>query len=206
MTADDIAEFNEEWMQPWAIEAALGTATSRLFNKDSSGTTEVGERMAAMVRMFEVTHDTRYLDHLFDLIEIVLRYRDDRLFGSGPKVTDEIRNKVGLAAWGGGLLDNYGLHSVNEWTSSLYAYPIAAFARILAEDPAARARYQCNIIVSHCTCPDCRGRTALQARSPSTLRRSHSLRQSGARNGRGFSAADSRATCWQFHRSDAGGS
>ena len=105
-----------------------------------------------MVRMFEVTHDTRYLDHLFDLIEIVLRYRDDRLFGSGPKVTDEIRNKVGLAAWGGGLLDNYGLHSVNEWTSSLYAYPIAAFARILAEDPAARARYQCNIIVS--TAPD----------------------------------------------------
>jgi hypothetical protein len=152
VTADDIAEFNEEWMQPWAIEAALGTATSRLFNKDSSGTTEVGERMAAMVRMFEVTHDTRYLDHLFDLIEIVLRYRDDRLFGSGPKVTDEIRNKVGLAAWGGGLLDNYGLHSVNEWTSSLYAYPIAAFARILAEDPAARARYQCNIIVS--TAPD----------------------------------------------------
>ena len=147
VTADDIAEFNEQWMQLWATNAALGTAQSRLFNKDSSGTTEVGERMAAMVRMYDLTHDPRYLDHLFDLIEIVLRYRDDRPLGSGPKVTDEIRNKVGLAAWGGGLLDNYGLHSVLEWTSSLYAYPIAAFARILAEDPAARARYQCNIIV-----------------------------------------------------------
>ena len=33
VTADDIAEFNEEWMQPWAIEAALGTATSRLFDE-----------------------------------------------------------------------------------------------------------------------------------------------------------------------------
>ena len=52
-----------------------------------------------------------------------------------------------MPAWGGGLLDNYGLHSVLEWTSSLYAYPIAAFARILAEDPAVRARYECNIIV-----------------------------------------------------------
>jgi hypothetical protein len=152
VTADEVTEFNEKWMQPWATNAALRTAASRLFNKDSSGTTEVGERMAAMVRMFDLTHDPRYLDHLFDLIEIVLRYRDDRPFGNGPKVTDEIRNKVGLAAWGGGLLDNYGLHSVQEWTSSLYAYPIAAFARILAEDPAVRARYQCNIIVS--TGPD----------------------------------------------------
>ena len=68
---------------------------------DSSGTTEIGERMAAMVRMYDLTHDTRYLDHLFDLIEIVLRYRDDRPLGSGPKVTDEIRNKVGLRRLGG---------------------------------------------------------------------------------------------------------
>jgi len=79
------------------------------------------------------------------LIQIVMQFRDDRPF-DGPNVfrpTDEIRNQVGLPAWGGGLLDNYGLHSVLELTSSLYAYPIAAFARILAEDPALRARYQC---------------------------------------------------------------
>jgi hypothetical protein len=44
------------------------------------------------------------------------------------------------------LLDNYGLHSVQELTSSLYAYPIAAFARIIAEDPTLQARYECKLI------------------------------------------------------------
>jgi hypothetical protein len=146
ITADDITKFNQQWMQPWSTTAVLGTAASRLSNLDSSGDTEIGEQMAAMVRMFDLTHDTRYLDHLFDLIQIVLQYRDDRPLNSSPKPTDQIRNKVGLAAWGGGLLDNYGLHSVDEITSSLYAYPIAAFARILAEDPAVRARYECKVV------------------------------------------------------------
>jgi hypothetical protein len=147
VTADDITQFNQQWMQPWEIKAALDFARSTLSNMDSSGTTGNGERMAAMVRMYDLTHDPRYLDHLFDLVELMLRYRDDRASGDGPKVKDEIRDKVGLPAWGGGLLDNFGLHSVLEWTSSLYAYPIAAFARILAEDPALRARYTCNVII-----------------------------------------------------------
>jgi hypothetical protein len=146
ITADDITKFNQQWMQPWQTSKDLYTAQQTLSQLDSSGTTGNGERMAAMVRMYDLTHDTPYLDHLFDLVQIVLKYRDDRPLDGGPKVTDEIRNKVGLAAWGGGLLDNYGLHSVLEWTSSLYAYPIAAFARILAEDPVVRARYECNII------------------------------------------------------------
>jgi len=105
--------------------------------------------MAAMVRMYELKQDARYLDHLFDLIQVALEFRDDRPLDSDPNVSrplDEIRNKVGLPAWGGGLLDNYGLHSVLELTSSYYAYPIAAFARILAEDPAIRARYECKVI------------------------------------------------------------
>jgi hypothetical protein len=91
VTADDITKFNQQWMQPWATRAALGFAASTLSNKDSSGTTGNGERMAAIVRMFDLTHDAPYLDHLFDLIEIVLRYRDDRPLDSGPKAADEIR-------------------------------------------------------------------------------------------------------------------
>jgi hypothetical protein len=148
LTADDITKFNQQWMQPLERAAALNFATSTLSNLDSSGDTGNGERMAAMVRMFDLTQDPRYLDHLLDLIEIVMHFRDDRPFDTGSNVfrpTDEIRNRVGLPAWGGGLLDNFGLHSVLELTSSLYAYPIAAFARILAEDPALRARYQCPI-------------------------------------------------------------
>jgi hypothetical protein len=146
ITADDITKFNQQWMQPWERNGALGFAAYTLSTLDSSGDTGTGEMMAAMVRMYDLTHAPRYLDHLFDLIQIVLQYRDDRPLDGSPKQLDEIRNKVGLPAWGGGLLDNYGLHSVEELTSSLYAYPIAAFARILAEDPAVRERYQCKVV------------------------------------------------------------
>ena len=151
LTPDDITKFNQQWMQPFSTGAALEFARSTLSSLDSSGATATGERMAAMVRMFDLTHDTRYLDHLLDLVQLTLKFRDDRPLDSGPNVfrpPDQIRNKVGLPAWGGGLLDNYGLHSVDEIVSSLYAYPIAAFARIIAQDPALQARYECKIIAS----------------------------------------------------------
>jgi hypothetical protein len=84
---------------------------------------------------------------LLDFIHIALKFRDDRPLDTNVgRPIDQIRNQVGLPAWGGGLLDNYGLHSVLELTSSYYAYPIAAFARIVAEDPALQARYECKII------------------------------------------------------------
>ena len=55
-----------------------------------------------MVRIYDLTHDSRYLDYLFDLIEIVLKCRDDQPLDGSPKVTDSIRNKVGLPARGAG--------------------------------------------------------------------------------------------------------
>jgi hypothetical protein len=146
VTPYEIAKFNQQWMQPFPKLAALAFAESTLSKLDTSGATATGEWMAAMVRMFDLTQDPRYLDHLRDFIQLALNFRDDRPLDSGPNVirpTDQIRNKVGLPAWGGGMLDTYGLHSVDELVSSLYAYPIAAFARILAENPPLRARYAC---------------------------------------------------------------
>jgi hypothetical protein len=104
LTADDITKFNQQWMQPWSKEEALGFARFTMFTLDSSGDTSTGERMAAMVRMFDLTKDTIYLDHLLDLIQVALKFRDDRPLDSGPNVfrpPDQIRNRLGLPAWGG---------------------------------------------------------------------------------------------------------
>jgi len=143
-TPYEIAKFNQQWMQPVSKQAALAFAGYTLSTLDSSGATGTGQWMAAMVRMFDLTQDTRYLDQLHDLIQLTLKFRDDRPLDSGPNVfrpIDQIRNKVGLPAWGGGLADNYGLHSVDEITSTLYAYPIAAFARIVAGNPSLQTRH-----------------------------------------------------------------
>jgi hypothetical protein len=150
LTADDITKFNEQWMQPFEIAGALNFATSTLGNRDPDGVWATGERMAAMVRMFERTHDARYLNHLRALNHIALQFRDDLPF-DGPAVVrplEQIRNKVGVPAWGGDGgrpdvegVEYGGLHHIEEIVTSLYAYPIATFARIVAEDPSLQKQY-----------------------------------------------------------------
>jgi hypothetical protein len=148
VTADDIAKFNAQWMAPYPRQKMINFAQSTLSQFDLDGVWGTGEGMAAMVRMFDLTHDTRYLDHLRELIQIALKYRDDLpLDKDRPDLirpTDEIRNKVGLPGWGGRAVDSGGLHRVDEVTSSLYAYPIAAFARIVAENPSLQTLYSCD--------------------------------------------------------------
>ena len=150
VTADDITIFNEQWMQPFERQNALGFATYTLGNRDPDGVWGTGERMAALVRMYELTKDTRYLDHLHEFTQLALKFRDDLPFDGpeAPRPVEQIRNKVGVPAWGGdGGLPNVegveygGLHHVEEVVSSLYAYPIAAFARIVAEDPSLQREY-----------------------------------------------------------------
>jgi len=149
VTADDIAKFNAQWMQPYQHDIAVAFATGNLVRRDRSAATAIGERMAAMVRMNDLTHDPRYLDHLHELIAIALQNRDDKHPGFTDPIThenfpprplDEIRNRSGLPAWGG-KEGNGGLHAVDEFVSSLYAYPIAAFARIVAGNPSLQGAY-----------------------------------------------------------------
>jgi hypothetical protein len=150
VTPDDITKFNEQWMQPFELLNARNDARRDLKARDPDGVWTHSERMAAMVRMFELTHDTRYLDHLRDLIQIVLQFRDDLPFDSLNVIRplEQIRNERGVPAWGGDGgrpdvegVEYGGLHHVEEIVSSLYAYPIAAFAHIVAEDPALQTKY-----------------------------------------------------------------
>ncbi len=145
VTADDIAKFNAQWMQPYQHDFWIGWAGGLLAARDPDGVWGTGERMAAMARMFDLTQDKRYLDHLRELSQLALKYRDDLpLDKNRPdliRLTDQIRNKVGVPGWGGRSVSYGGLHHVEEIVTSVYAYPIAAFARIVAENPSLQPVY-----------------------------------------------------------------
>lgn len=150
ITAADIAMFNAKWMQSDERNGALARARGHLFRRSDVLVWEIGDRMSAMVRMYELTGDLRYLDHLKEFIVDVLKYRDDRHPGGTDDETGEdipvqpldvFRNKKGVPAWGGKSGNRGGLHGVAEVVSSVYAYPIAAFARIVTEDPALHTTY-----------------------------------------------------------------
>jgi hypothetical protein len=147
VTADDIAQFDAKWMQPFDRGWALDGARCGLFRRDPAAAWGTEDRMAAMVRMYELTHQMRYLDHLHDLIEAALQYRDDNYDpGNGPpdplccpttpspkKPIDYLRGQ-NEPAWAGWMYDNVGYAWADEDASNLYGYGIAAFARIVAED------------------------------------------------------------------------
>ncbi|MEK6374973.1 MAG: hypothetical protein AABO58_20040 [Acidobacteriota bacterium] len=147
ITAADIAMFDASWMQPDQRSEAFQRAYGNLYERSAVIAWEVGDRMAAMARMYELTRDVRYLSHLREFIDgidgAVLKFRDDNhpgdIHGGGilAQPLDEFRGRV-MPAWGG---KTGGLHSVDEVVSSVYAYPIAAFARIVAEDPALHTAY-----------------------------------------------------------------
>jgi len=65
-------------MQPFERQQALDFATSTLANRDPDCVWGTGERMAAMVRMYELTFDRRYLDHLHEFAQA----RPDRSKGT----------------------------------------------------------------------------------------------------------------------------
>jgi hypothetical protein len=104
------------------------------------------ERMTAMMRMYELTQDLRYLDHLSQLIDLILFYRDDHYPGNPdpackrcePTPIDDFRGGH-VAGWGGVQFGN--LSGISEDLTGVLTYPIAAFARIVAEDPSLQADY-----------------------------------------------------------------
>jgi len=145
VTADDVAKFNAQWMQPYQRNFWLGWAGGLLAARDPDGVWGTGERMAALVRMYELTRDQRYLDHLREFIQLALKYRDDLPLDRDNfkliRPTDQIRNKVGVPGWGGITVSYGGLHHVEEVVTNVYSYPIAAFARIVVENPALQTVY-----------------------------------------------------------------
>jgi hypothetical protein len=186
LTQEDLDQFDAKWMQPAQQDVAVARAAGNLYAQTHDAIVwETSERMEAMVRMYDLTRDPRYLDHLQEFVEWALVYRDDNHPGPAPCLTptipipedgafddcrpphqlplaapgkgpagwpvtfDHFRAQAGLPAWGGRGVGSGGLHGVNE-TSFGFAYALAAFARIVAEDPRLHPHYGAKAIdVAH---------------------------------------------------------
>jgi hypothetical protein len=157
VTAQDIAQFDARWMGAARLQR-LADYDWELKNRRAYIAWGIGDDTSAMVRLFELTHDRKYLDHLRDVDNIALHYRDDNHPGDDfprggnpicmncrPPFVDRVRGKV-EPAWGSGIIytdyvDDGGLTPVDTVTSGVYTYGIAAFARLVAEDPSLQADY-----------------------------------------------------------------
>ena len=161
ITAGDIAQFDEQWMKPADQSTHVQGALCIVFYRYAPGSWGTGEIMRSLVRMYDLTHQARYVDHLHQLTEVVLKYRDDNYDAGTPpyqpgsdgaacgaasapfpkQPVDAFRGKTEPGWSGGTLYDDVGPGRMDEDASNLYAYPIAAFARIVAEDSALQAKY-----------------------------------------------------------------
>jgi len=115
-------------------------------------------------RMLEPTNGRKYLDDLRDINEQVLRFRNDQHPGDDfpngdnprcvhcqPPAEGRVqgfvdRERGALAAgWSSAThwdwVNDGGLDPVDAVTSGLYAYGLAAFARIVSEDPSLQTQY-----------------------------------------------------------------
>jgi hypothetical protein len=145
-TRFDISVFDAKWMNAYERRRWVDglRATFAIENPgyapDEIAAWGAGERMAAMVRMYDLTKQRRYLDHLRALSKIVLAGRDDRR-PDAAFLFDSLRDGQVMPAWGVQRV-SYGLyhHSVLV-IAGVYAYPMAAFARIVAEDATLHATY-----------------------------------------------------------------
>ena len=154
-TPEDVAQFDARWMNPEDLRQRLDEYRLRLTHRQAWIAWGVFNDAAAMVRMFELTRDPKYLDHLQAINGVALQFRDDQHPGDGfpggdnpicmtcrPPVVDGVRGGV-VPAWGSGILYtdfviNGGLNPVGQVTSAVYLYGIAAFARLVAEHRAAQ--------------------------------------------------------------------
>ncbi|MDD1621872.1 MAG: hypothetical protein LUQ11_10370 [Methylococcaceae bacterium] len=135
----DIQQFDDRWMYPPLLD--LSGWEGALKKHSLPVAWELSERMRAMVRMYEITHERRYLDHLRDITEMVLQYRDDR--HPTELHLDEFlpRLRTPMPAWGTSSPGNAWHWRTSPVIAALYSYPIAALARIVVEDPNLQAEY-----------------------------------------------------------------
>ena len=133
VTPDDVRIFNEAWMSRATREEVTTFVTSAFTIPDEPRAWISGQHMEAMVRMYDLTHDRAYLDHLRELSRVVLGFRDDHRTDR-PHVEDPFRGRV-MPAWGAHRVSSGYLHHTSIDIAGVYAYPIAAFARIVAEHP-----------------------------------------------------------------------
>jgi predicted transglutaminase-like cysteine proteinase len=147
VTGNDIQMFDSKWMNDVQRADAIGQVYTTFWPgydyygiPFESQAWTIGERMAAMARMYDLTHAPRYLDHLRELTNLVLAARDDHRPDAGFRM-DGLRGWRVMPAWGV-VRTTYGYYDHSSLVvAGVYAYPIAAFARIVAEDPALQDTY-----------------------------------------------------------------
>jgi hypothetical protein len=112
----------------------------------------IGDDAHAMVNLFELTSNPIYLEHLRDVGDAAFSKRDDQKAGveapalclACTEYVDHERNQI-IAAWSGHGYDDYvengGLTPVDAVTSGVMSYPMAVFARLVAERPELQAKY-----------------------------------------------------------------
>jgi hypothetical protein len=138
VTAADLQAFNDAWMSPEAREGDIARATQNFTDPFTPGVWITGDDMQAMVRMYELTHDRLYLDHLRRLSRLVLSFRDDRR--TDVRAVDAFTEQV-MPAWDQRGVPSGYLHHAGLDAAGVYSYPIAAFARMVAENPDLHADY-----------------------------------------------------------------
>ncbi len=131
ITPADLAQF-DAWTNGPAHASASESVRQQLFDRCEACVWWITERMAALVRMYDLTHDERFVFQLRELVEHALKHRDDN--HPAGSVLDEFRNRV-IPGWGGKSPNNGQLHRASPAVSSLYAHAMAAFARIVVERP-----------------------------------------------------------------------
>lgn len=147
VTAADIDSFDQHWLQPFEQVHWQNDAHDYTSIHNGAAAWGTGPRMTALVRMYEVTKQPRYLDELVKIIQIVLGHRDDCPLGTDlihndtcTPVTDQYRQRV-MPAWSDKGPNSGGYDHADLVVTSLYAYPIAAFARVVLEDPSLMPTY-----------------------------------------------------------------
>lgn len=164
VTPEDVALFDARWMNPDVLRRRLDEYRGSLTQRQAWIAWGVFDDAAAMARLFELTRDRealvpfKYLNHLRDVNDVALEFRDDHHPGDGhpdhdnrlcltcyPPILDKVRGKV-VPAWGSGILysdfvGNGALNPVDHVTSGVYLYGIAAFARLVAEHGPSQSVY-----------------------------------------------------------------
>ena len=135
LSSQDLQTFNAQWMQPYEIDWRFQRTCNNIRDRNDAIVWEAFEFTLAMVRMYELTRDPKYAKALGKFADYMLSKRNDR--HPQPK-QDEYRGDVS-SAWGASNVNTGGYFRMGEITSSLYGYSIAAYARIVLENPTLRA-------------------------------------------------------------------
>jgi hypothetical protein len=162
VTNADIQAFDQLWMtdlykQAWfdIVRNTFCLGYDQNGNPFDNQAWGIGDRMETMVHMYDLTQAPRYLDHLRDLAMVILAFRDDHMdpnndlspeskIGAQPPFgtrMDGLRGGRVMPAWGWSSVGWAGYHSSEMDIASVFSYPIAAFARIVAENPALYPAY-----------------------------------------------------------------